>query len=184
MSDMLVVKNNDTIYLTSTIWYSTSIIYDDVNNQNNFPLRVINNKYGKVIIHVNSIARDGQIILAHSETILKKNNINRTFLRDIYLKEIIDILKKESNFSIHKYIITIVFKNRIYILYDDGSVIEKEEYSNDGYLYLTYKENKSNDIEKKLIDSLQRYNIINNNIERIYSISINSNDYKINFNVR
>lgn len=82
------------------------------------------------------------------------------------------------------YIITIIFKNRIYILYDDGSVIEKEEYSNDGYLYLTYKENKSNDIEKKLIDSLQRYNIINNNIERIYSISINSNDYEINFNVR
>lgn len=186
MVKMMAIKRNDAIYIASTIWYSTSLPYDDLRIKNNYPIAIINNKNGNIVIMVYGKARESQIIIAHSKTLLKNKIINRKYLKDTYYPQIMKIMENESNFVTPYFDIIIVVNNKIFVISSDGVVYEKEEYTNDDDLLLTYKQHKKEfkDFELKLVDVIKQWNIVNETLEKTYVITTNTNSYNLKFNER
>ena len=159
--------------------------------KSSYPIRIVNNKFGKVIVLVSGYSRTLQILLANIESLISKDKeIDYNYISKVFVNKFKDILKaqyldyEENDTGSAKTFldIVIIFNKKMFIIHDDAIIeCENQYYANtDFYTNLEemlYKSESVHD-ESFILKMFDRVNkVCNYHKERI--LLINDKDYSI-----
>ena len=187
MADAIVYKENNTIYVAQQLTYYSSLSYD-LKVKNNLQLRVLNNRHGKVIFINCSSVRQGQILFANPSLFDKNKHIDFKYLRDTFIPKAKQLIAK-SNVSVcpKDCSVFVISEGKIYQIVEFDYIKEITKGASDSYdidvLIATEKDVKVHDENFLLSIMDQKKNIYGEN-DIIGFITINTNDYNINYYVR
>lgn len=186
MAEAIVYKENDTIYVAQQLTYYSSLSYD-LKVKNNLQLRVLNNKYGKIIVINCSSARQGQIIFANPSLFNKNEHINFKYLKDIFIPKAKKLIAK-SNFNvfIEDTELFVISEGKIYRIID-FEYIEEITKGSSNSLYFDILISKENDVkvhdESFLLSIIAQKAGICGEKYAIGYVTINTKDYNVKYYV-
>lgn len=184
MTEAIVYKENDTIYIAQQLTNYSSLCYD-LKEKNNLQMRIINNKYGKVIVINCCSARQGQILFANSNLFNKNEHIDFKYLRDIFIPKVKQLIAKSNYSGCPKCCsLFVISEGKIYQIVDFeymGEITKGASDSSD-FDILIAKEN-SVDVhdERFLLSVMTQKKAIYGDNNIIGFITLNTKDYKIKY---
>ena len=127
MYEFIVNKENGVFHVIIAMPYGHRNDYDDF-HKSIYPVKVIDNDYGKIIVACDATTILQQLVLTNLELFDKRQHIDFNYLKDVYVKKVDELLKKSKIYAQKpEYNIIVISEGKAYQIFSDNGYIKEDD---------------------------------------------------------